>query len=391
MSHKLDFGRFSANSLQEMIALGANGGSRRSRTAPGRVTLQTLANHLKLSPTTISVVISDSPHARTIAQKTKERIWEAVREFNYRPNTFARMLQARRSYFVAVLVPDIGDEFSASLISGIESQLAQSGYVYFVLSHRGAPELIDQSPDRLLDRGVEGFIFINTPLQHALSVPVVAICDITRAPGVSSIIINNQKAANLALKHLASLGHRHIAFFKGPRGNGDSERRWKALEEAADQLRIEIRPELVRELGSYPECNKTTMSDLGYRQAKRLLAGGSKFTALLAFNDGSAIGAIRAFRDAGFEVPRDISVVGFDDIEQAAFIIPRLTTIQQPLFRMGELAADTLIRRIEDPNYSPGEITIEPRLVLRESTAQFNSTATTAWHAHDVDADVSVR
>src|SRR5690348_17478723 len=140
-----------------------------SRNGNGdRVTLKNLAQHLELSPTTISVVISDSPLAATIAQKTKDRIWEAVREFNYRPNVFARYLHGKRTYCVAVLVPDIGDEFSASLISGIEKELAKRGYFYFVVSHRGAPELIEKSPDTLLDRGVEGMIFINTPLERSL-------------------------------------------------------------------------------------------------------------------------------------------------------------------------------------------------------------------------------
>ena len=334
-----------------------------------RITLKALAKHLGLSPTTISVVISDSPLATTIAAKTKERIWEAARKFNYRPNVFARYLQGKRTYCVAVLVPDIGDEFSSSLISGIEKRLAEQGYFYFVVSHRGAPELIEKSPDTLVDRGVEGMIFINTPLGRTLPVPVVAVSDITEAPDVSSIVIDNARAARLALKHLLALGHRKIAFFRGPQGNGDTEDRWESVRTAAAELRLDISPRLTQDLGKYPECNATTMADLGYRAAKELLKASSDFTALLAFNDGSAIGAIRAFRDAGFKVPKDISVIGFDDIDQAAFNVPRLTTIRQPLIRMGELAATTLIKRIEHSEEKAAEIVVEPTLVVRESTA----------------------
>jgi LacI family transcriptional regulator len=348
---------------------GDQGTNQRSR-GNGRVTLKFLASHLNLSPTTISVVISGAPLACTIAQATKDRIWEAVREFNYRPNLFARYLHAKRTFCVAVLVPDIGDEFSSSLISGIEAKLAENGFFYFVVSHRGAPDLIETSPDTLLDRGVEGMIFINTWLRRPLPVPVVAVSDITDAPGVSSILIDNSRAASLALKHLVSLGHRNVAFFKGPAGNGDTDDRWRSMTRAAERFGIEVRPEWVRQLGTYPECNNTTMADLGYQQAKELLASSRDFTALMAFNDGSAIGAIRAFRDAGLSVPRDISVVGFDDIEQAAFIVPRLTTIHQPLREMGELAAETLIKRIDDATYNPGKIVVKPRLVLRESTAR---------------------
>jgi LacI family transcriptional regulator len=334
-----------------------------------KVTLKFLAKHLGLSPTTVSVVISDSPLASTIAENTKRRIWEAVEQFKYRPNLFARYLHGKRTYCVAVLVPDIGDEFSSSLISGIEKRLAQQGYFYFVVSHRGAAELIDKSPDTLLDRGVEGMIFINTPLTRSLPVPVIAISDITEADGVSSIVIDNSRAADLALKHLTKLGHERIAFLRGPRGNGDSEDRWDCLQQAAKKLNLHIDPKLTRELGRYPECNKTTMSDLGYHAACELLSSSPGFTALVAFNDGSAIGAIRAFRDAGLKVPEDISVLGFDDIEQAAFNVPRLTTIRQPLMRMGELAASSLIKRIEEPDVKTENVVVEPKLVVRESTA----------------------
>src|SRR5215475_5220950 len=233
-----------------------------SRNGNGdRVTLKYLAQHLDLSPTTISVVISNSPLAATIAEKTKERIWEAVRKFNYRPNVFARYLHGKLTFCVAVLVPDIGDEFSASLISGIEKRLAKQDYFYFVVSHRGAPELIAKSPDKLLDRGVEGMIFINTPLGRSLPVPVVAVSDITEASDVSSIVIDNLRAARLALKHLRTLGHREIAFFRGPEGNGDTQDRWENVQRAAEELGIEISPRLTRGLGRYPECNNTTMAD----------------------------------------------------------------------------------------------------------------------------------
>ena len=193
------------------------------------------------------------------------------------------------------------------------------------MSHRGAPELIEKSPDTLLDRGVEGMIFINTPLGRTLPVPVIAVSDITTAPDVSSIVIDNSRAAILALKHLLGLGHRKIAFLRGPLGNGDSEGRWKSVRRGAAQLGVEILPELTRELGTYPECNNTTMSNLGYHGASDLLKTSPGFTALLAFNDGSAIGAIRAFCDAGLNVPKDISVVGFDDIEQASHASRRST------------------------------------------------------------------
>ncbi|HET9087371.1 MAG TPA: LacI family DNA-binding transcriptional regulator [Acidobacteriaceae bacterium] len=336
---------------------------------PPRTTLKALAHHLGLSPTTVSFVISGSPLAETIAKSTRDRIWAASEELNYRPNVFARYLHTKKSYSVAVLVPDVSDEYSAALIGGIESCLAKKGFFYFVVSHRGAPELMEKSPETLLDRGVEGMIFINTPLHQSLPVPVVAICDITEGPGITRIMIDNNKAAALAADHLVQLGHRDIAVIQGPQGNGDTEHRWRALRKACRQKEIQIDPLNVAHLGVYPACNERTMAENGFDAARELLAHDKPFTALVAFNDASAIGAIRALADAGLRVPQDISVLGFDDIPQSSFTVPRLTTIRQPLASMGELAAETLLEKIAGNSAGPGLLKIEPELVVRETTA----------------------
>ncbi len=334
-----------------------------------RTTLKTLANHLELSPTTVSFVISGSPFAATIAKSTRERIWAAAEKLNYRPNVFARYLHTKKTYSVAVLVPDVGDEYSAALIGGIENCLAKKGFFYFVVSHRGAPELMEKSPDTLLDRGVEGMIFINTPLHRPLPVPIVAICDITEGPGITRITIDNGKAAKLAIDHLLKLGHKEIAVIQGPEGNGDTDDRWRKLRGECTRRGIQIQPKNTVHLGVYPACNEKTMSENGYQAAQELLARKISFTALLAFNDASAIGAIRALSDAGLRVPDDVSVIGFDDIPQSLFPVPRLTTIRQPLSSMGELAANTLLEKISDNKVGPRLLKVQPELVVRESTA----------------------
>jgi DNA-binding LacI/PurR family transcriptional regulator len=338
-------------------------------TGPKRVTLKFIAEYLGLSPTTVSVVLTNSPLANTIAKPTKDRIWEAVRKFHYRPNLFARYLHTKRTYSIAVLVPEIGDEFSAMLISGIETKLAQAKFNYFVESHRFAPEQIENSPETLMDRQVEGMIFINTPLAREMPVPVVAISDITNAPGVTRIVIDNDQAVALGLRHLTELGHRKIAFFKGPEGNGDTEARWRAVLHASAELGIEVKPELTATMGTYFSAHEMSMLERGYEAGTMLMEKSRDFTALLAFNDGSAIGAMRAFQDAGLSVPRDVSVVGIDDIQIAGFTLPRLTTVRQPLKVMGEMAASTLLRRIEGEQIAE-ETIVKTELVVRESTAQ---------------------
>jgi LacI family transcriptional regulator len=331
-----------------------------------RVTLKFIAEYLGLSPTTISVVLSNSPLASTIADPTKIRIWEAVEKFQYRPNLFARYLQSKRSYSIAVLVPEIGDEFSSMLISGIESKSGEAKFNYFVESHRFAPAQIENSPDTLMDRLVEGMIFINTPLRKSMPVPVVAISDITRAPGVKRIVINNYEIARIGLEHLKGLGHTRLAFFRGPEQNGDTEARWAAILRASHELGLEVKPELTVTLGTYFSTNQISMMQRGYDAAAALLRD-RRFTAVLAFNDRSAIGAIRAIQDQGLQVPGDISVMGVDDLEFSAYLSPRLTTIRQPLTSMGAAAASTLLREIHGEDV-PEETVLQPQLVIREST-----------------------
>jgi DNA-binding LacI/PurR family transcriptional regulator len=343
--------------------------SRKTRKQPPeRVTLKFLADYLDLSPTTVSVVLTNSPLAATIREQTKKRIWEAVKKYQYRPNLFARYLHTKRTYSIAVLVPDIGDEFSAILISGIESKLAQAKFNYFVESHRFAPEQIENSPDTLMERMVEGMIFINTPLRKQMPVPVVAISDITVAPGVTRIVIDNYHAVLLGLRHLKDLGHKQIAFFKGPENNGDTDARWRAVQKAASELGITVRPELTVSMGTYFEANEKSMLQRGYEAAMSLLGKTRAFTAVMAFNDGTAAGAIRAIHDIGLGVPADVSVVGIDDVGLSAFMTPRLTTIRQPLREMGAAAASTLLQRIHGEDV-PEETVVQPELVVRESTA----------------------
>jgi LacI family transcriptional regulator len=169
----------------------------------------------------------------------------------------------------------------------------------------------------------------------------------------------------LALNHLKELNHERIAFMKGNPISSDSEDRWNAIGQVAGEIGLKIDPELTVQI-STDEASPL----LGYPYTKRLLASKKPFTAIFAFNDISAIGAIRALQEEGLRVPQDVSVIGFDDIPGAAFHFPSLTTVRQPLIRMGEVAAGTLLDRIEGKKDYPCEIAIEPELVVRESTGK---------------------
>jgi len=346
---------------------GANGRARPRK--PGKsVGLRELADYLGLAPATVSLVMNGAPVAETIAPETKTLIFAAAKKFDYRPNFFARCLRTKRSFTIGVLVSEVSDGYNATVLSGIEDHLLQEGYFYFVASHRFRLDLIDEYPQMFLHRSVDGLIVINTPWHLDLPIPVVTLSSHHTVKGVTSIVLDHDRAAEVALRHLAALGHRKIAVIKGQEFVPDAEVRWNAIVQTARDIGIPIAPTLTVQI----ERNSPS-PETGYRATQELIASGQRFTALFAFNDISAMGAIRALREAGLRVPEDVSVVGFDDIESAAYQSPALTTVRQPLKKMGRMAAEAVLRRIsrpaEETNRPWEQIVVEPELVVRGTSS----------------------
>ena len=332
---------------------------------PQVITLKAVAQHLGLTPGTVSAVLNDSPSARSIPQETKNRIHAAAKELDYRPNFFARTLRNKRTYTIGVIAEEIGDSYSSAIISGIEQYLRQRNYFFLTVVHRHDPVLLSRYSQMLSERGVEGIITVDTTVNDVPLLPTVAVAGHKKLKGVTNIVLDHEHAAVLALNHLKELGHKHVAFMKGNPISSDSKERWDAIACVAARIGLNIDLELTVQIDA---DDPTPM--LGYPFTKQLLARQKPFTALFAYNDISAIGAIRAIQEQGLRVPQDISVIGFDDIPGAAFNNPSLTTVRQPLNRMGEVAAQSLLERIEGKKEYPNEIAIEPELVVRESTAK---------------------
>ena len=347
--------------------LGTINGSR-FRKAGKPFGLKELADHLGLAPATVSLVVNGSAVADTIAPETRKQILDAAKRFNYRPNFFARCLRTRRSFTVGVMVPEVSEGYNATVLSGIEDDLLQEGYFYFVASHRFRPDLIDEYSQLFLHRSVDGLIVVNTPWHQSLPRPVATVSCHHTIPGVTRIVLDHHHAAELALRHLIELGHRKIAFIKGQSFVPDTAVRWNAITEVAAQRGLPISLKLVGQI----EDNSSS-PHLGYKVTQKLLASREPFTALFAFNDISAMGAIRALHEAGRRVPEDVSVLGFDDIQSAAYQTRGLTTIRQPLKKMGTMAAQTVLRRIAQPAKESEdaceEIVVKPELIVRETTA----------------------
>jgi len=346
----------------------------KSAATPGHVNLRMLADHLELSQTTVSLVLNNSPSAKSIPQETRERVVEAARRLNYRPNYFARSLRQSKSMSVGVLAPDLSEGYFTRVMNGVVEELTAARYFYFTACHDWKRELIEQYPRMLVERAVDGFLLLNTPAEHIdVPVPVVAISGHSATENVTNIVLDHPLAVTQALTHLYELGHRRIAFMRGPKAITDSEFRWQAIQQVTKEMGLKLDAALVIRIDDAGWSMKTghhpMTPEIGYKPMKALLEKTREFTAVFCFNDIAAIGAIRALKDAGLSVPGDVSVVGFDDIQSAAYSTPSLTTVRQPLREMGQRGAQVLLERIADREKKfPAEIVMASELVVREST-----------------------
>lgn len=340
-------------------------GAKSSRSKRGgTVTLKSVAQYLGLTPGTVSAVLNDTKAARTIPETTRKRIVEAARHLNYQPNFLARSLRVKRTYTVGVIVEEIGDAYGSLIVGGIEPFLRESNFFFLTVAHRHDINLLRTYSQLLISRGVEGLITIDTSIEEEPDLPTVAIAGHQTVENVTNIILDHHRAAELALQYLKELGHERIAFLRGLPQSSDSAARWEAIQDVAQKFGIQIRPELVLQI----EGTEST-PELGYPYGKALMDRKIPFTALFAYNDISALGAMRAFQEAGLRVPEDVSIIGFDDISIAAYSVPSLTTIRQPLAKMGRIAAQTLLDRIEERTNFVPEIAVAPELIKRHSVA----------------------
>ena len=257
---------------------------------PGQVvSLRTLGDYLNLSPATISLVLNNAPGVRSIPQETRDRVTKAAAKFDYRPSFYARSLRTRQTFTVGVLVPDLNDNYVSQVLSGVEEFLIEEGYFYLTASHRRKPDLIEEYPRLLMDRSVEGFILIDTMLDHSMKLPVVSVAGHRKLAGVTNVVLDQRRAAELALRHLYDLGHRKIAFMRGGSHSSDADERWECQMAVARELNLVVPPELTVQVQL-----KVSTPDMGVGPVNELLGRRIRFTALVCYNDMSAIEIGRA-------------------------------------------------------------------------------------------------
>ena len=347
------------------------------------VTIRDVGNESGFSSTTVSIVLNNAPLARYIPVATKKKIERAAEKLGYRPNQFARSLRSKRSHTVGVMVFDMTDPFCTLILRGIENTLYQASYLPILTDVHNEGSRFERYLEMLLDRRIEALIvianwvFLDINLLADLeksSIPTAIIGCELKTDSISSVIVDNELGGHLALEHLHSLGHRKIAIIRGPKALTDSSPRWRGIRNFAKESSLEIDSRLVVDM---PESRDPLASvELGYKLTEELLRQKRCFTAMLAFDDMSAFGAIRALNCAGIHVPEQCSVIGFDDVATSAIYTPSLTTVRQPMETMGASAVGVVLDGInavlEKREAAPSHRKVAPELVVRESTRRLS-------------------
>src|SRR5436305_1855920 len=315
--------------------------------------MRDVARECGFSPTTVSIALNDAPLARYLPAETKARIKQAARKLGYRPNPFARSLRNHRSHAIGVMVFDVTDPYCSLILRGIEDKLYRCSYVPVFTDTHNDPGRFERYLEMLLDRRVEGLIIVANWLFLDINVlgdltkrdvPTVLIGRELDTPSISSVMPDNEAGGLAAVEHLFKLGHRRIAFIRGPEALADTCTRWNGIRSFAEGSGLALDPDLIVDLAE--SANPASSFDGGFLLAQELLRRGRPFTALVAFDDMTALGAMRALLGAGLRIPEQCSVIGFDDVAAASLCTPALTTIRQPMQSMGEIAAAMVVDEI---------------------------------------------
>jgi DNA-binding LacI/PurR family transcriptional regulator len=357
-----------------------DGGSEVAQRRSGHVTLLDVARACGFSVSTVSIVLSEAPLSQNVAEKTRQQIRAMAQQLGYHPDAFARSLRRRRSQTIGVLAYDLSDPYCIPIVRGIQEGLQPASYLPLLMDAQTQRGLFDSYLQMILERRAEGviviasWVFDETNLLSDIqknNVPIVIVSRDLTERGVSSVLVDNEAGGALAMRHLEELGHRKIAVIRGPEEMFDSAPRWAGVQSAAAAAGVTFDPRLVFQLPNL--VDPTSGFEGGLDCARRMLASGLLFTAVLAFDDLTALGVVRGLLGAGLRVPEDCTVLGFDDVLPAEVATPGVTTIRQPLREMGLMAAEWVLEAIK-AREQRREQTLRlhrapPELVVRMSSA----------------------
>jgi DNA-binding LacI/PurR family transcriptional regulator len=332
-------------------------------------TITDVARVAEVSIQTVSAVVNGKAG---ISEPTRERVMRVVQELQYRPNGIASSLRAQRSHTVGVVIPTITNPFFPEFVRGAEDAASAKGYSIFLCN-------ADEDSEKeiqylwLLQRHRVAGILVSTVSGSAASesvlrelasnhMPVACLGPARGGAGIVTLCVRETEIGRVAGHHLLELGHRRIGFITPSPSKNISRMRVEGFEKAFIDAGLPLRPEYLVDGGF-------EFQD-GIRGAERLLALRYPPTAIVAANDLVAIGAIATLKKHGYRVPKDLSVVGIDDIQMAALLDPPLTTVSQPIYEMGRRGMESILLRIQNPELDTSEILFETQLTIRQSTAK---------------------
>jgi len=328
------------------------------------VTLLELAKAAGVSVSTVSRALTNSAHP--VNDETRQRILALAEELGYRPNMVARSLRTDRTCTVGIIVDNIISPFSPTIIRGIQDYLHEYHYFSVIINADWDPAAETKAIHDLISRSIDGIIFVESWLREAspaldlANKPYVFVHRVFSGGARNSVLVDDRYGARLAIDHLADLGHRRIAFIKGPEGWDATTNRFIGYQETLARRGLRYEPALVQE-GDWELPG-------GFAAAQTLLALPERPTAIFAANDFMALGAIYAIQEAGLRVPNDIAIVGYDDREIARLSRPTLTTVTMPCYETGQASARLLLSLLDKQEEPDEPILIPGQLIVRESS-----------------------
>lgn len=332
-----------------------------------QVTIRDVAARAGVSHQTVSRVINGYER---VNPETRQRVELAIAELGYSPNAIARFMARGKSHTLACISPNLTDYTFACIIEGAATDARQHDYFLISASAKDIPTFKSLLEELVSSRRTDGLLVINPYMDERytflpMNVPLVFLGAQPRGESIDCVCLDEELAGWTATQHLLDLGHQHITLITGPMQEDCSQSRQAGYQDALNLAGIDFDPTLV-ESGNWSATS-------GYEAIQRLLARKKHFSAVFAQNDRMAVGAIRALREAGKEIPQDVSVIGFDDMPLATYFDPSLTTMRQDMLAIGQEAARLLISRIENPDYPHQQIRFAAQLIVRSSTAPINS------------------
>ncbi|WP_409304106.1 LacI family DNA-binding transcriptional regulator [Peribacillus sp. SCS-155] len=331
------------------------------------VSIVDVAKKANVSTATVSRVINSGK----VKKETSEKVLEAIQKLNYQPNMLARQLRRLETKTILVVVPDITNTFFSGILRGIEAIAAENGYQVLLGDAQNDIQRESSFLDILRQKKADGMILLTARINGELideianEYPVVLACEYIEGSQIPTVSVDNISSARKATDHLIELGHKRIGFISGPLNVIVGRDRLKGFQQSMAQNGLPIDPLLVQE-GDFSY-------ESGYNMMLKLLAIEELPTAVFAASDDMAMGAIKAIKSRGLNVPEDISVIGFDDIKFASIFEPALTTMSQPTFEIGSKAMTLLIKIINSECVrEKTQYILADRLVLRESTRKLS-------------------